>query len=73
MISYCFGVHFFPLQVLHLPVDVSYDIFKPLRFGKLNISSGISRSVVLKQLEDLWCRAIEECLDIPRKDFKVCW
>ena len=32
---------------------------------------GQSRNVVLKQLEDLWSRAIEECLDIPRKDFKV--
>lgn len=46
-------------------------LYKPLRYGTLNTSPTISRTAVLKQLEDLWCRAIEECLDIPRKEFKV--
>jgi hypothetical protein len=47
-----------------------YLIHKPLRRGSLNTSDSISRFAVLKQLEDLWSRAIEECLDIPKKEFK---
>ena len=54
-----------------LPPGSPYTLYKPLRCGTLNTSPSVSRTAVLKQLEDLWCRAIEECLDIPRKEFKV--
>ena len=60
-------------QVFNLPSNALYKVYKPLRYGRLNVEGGLSRMTVLKQLEDLWCRAIEECLDIPRKDFKVMW
>ena len=30
-------------------------------------------SFVMNMLEDLWSRAIEEYLEIDRKDFKVKW
>lgn len=58
-------------QALHLPAGAPYQLYKPLRRAKLNVSPTISRTCVLNQLEDLWARAIEECLDIPRRDFKV--
>lgn len=57
-------------EALFLPPNAPYVLYKPLRYGTLNTSPTISRTAVLKQLEDLWCRAIEECLDIPRKEFK---
>lgn len=65
-----FSFCIFP-QALHLPPSSGYQLFKPFSLGKLNISSSLSRSGVLSQLEDLWRRAIEEKLDIPGRDFKV--
>lgn len=77
-----------PPQVLYLPRDSGYTVFKPLRYGKLNTSSDStldasgdsgegdstrpSHQAVLSMLEDLWTRAVEEYLQIERKDFKAC-
>lgn len=51
--------------------DSGYRVFKPLRYGKLNVASDCPHSLVLNMLEDLWTKAIEDFLGIPRKEFKV--
>ena len=58
-------------QVLYLPPNSNYTIMKPIRHGKLNVGPHCSLSCVLSQLEDLWTKAIEDYLDVPRRDFKV--
>lgn len=57
--------------MLYLPPNSGYRVWKPIKNGRLNISSSHSLSSVRSQLEDLWTRAIEEYLDLPRKEFKV--
>lgn len=52
-------------------------MYRPLRYGQLNSSqfdkehSNLSRTTLLSMLEDLWTKAIEEYLQIDKKDFKV--
>ena len=64
--------------MLYLPPESGYIVYKPFRYGRLNVSQdssnpngGHSMSFVMNMLEDLWTRAIEEYLEIERKDFKV--
>lgn len=59
------------LKVLYLPPNAGYKVCKPIKGGCLNVTPSQTLSCVLSQLEDLWTRAIEEYLDLPRKDFKV--
>ena len=58
-------------QVLYLPPNAGYKVCKPIKSGRLNVAPSQTLSCVLSQLEDLWTRAIEEYLDLPRKEFKV--
>ncbi len=68
--------------MLYLPEDSGYLVYKPFRYGRLNVrdeasppqgtAEGHSLTLVMNILEDLWTRAIEEYLEIERKDFKVC-
>lgn len=72
--------------MLYLPPGSNYKVYKPFKYGRLNVShappsssqdshagatEGHSLSFVLSMLEDLWTKAIEEFLEIDRKDFKV--
>lgn len=67
-------------EVLYLPPDSGYIIYKPFRYGQLNVkrqktitqdaTEGHSMSSVMNMLEDLWTRAIEEYLEIEKKNFK---
>ena len=59
------------IQVLYLPPNSGYRVWKPIKNGCLNLSPSQSLSSMRSQLEDLWTRAIEEYLDLPRKEFKV--
>jgi len=60
-------------------------VYKPFKYGRLNVKQdgegdsdlgesggGHSLSFVLNMLEDLWTKAIEEYLEVEKKDFKVC-
>ncbi|KAL5473103.1 hypothetical protein EMCRGX_G027548 [Ephydatia muelleri] len=58
-------------DALYLAPDSGYRVFKPLRYGKLNVASDCPHSLVLNMLEDLWTKAIEDFLGIPRKEFKM--
>ena len=67
--------------MLYLPEDSGYLVYKPFRYGRLNVqeantpqgaAEGHSLTLVMNVLEDLWTKAIEEYLEIERKDFKVC-
>ncbi len=76
-----FRYHFFiHLQVLYLPSDSGYLVYKPFRYEKLNVKKvgdelhsggAYSLSHAINILEDLWSKAIEDYLDIEKKDFKV--
>ncbi|CAI8013599.1 Actin-related protein 8 [Geodia barretti] len=59
-------------EVLYLPPDSGYQVYKPIRNGRLHIPPSHSLSSVLSMLEDLWTHAIEDYLDLPRKEFKSC-
>ena len=69
--THCVNIHVHFHKVLYLPPNSGYEVFKPIQNGVLNVTPSSSLSSVLSQLEDLWTRAIEEYLDLPRKDFKV--
>ena len=66
---------------MYLPPGSDYVVYKPFRYGRLNLrhsggsggggGEGHSLSFLMNMLEDLWSKAIEEYLEIERKDFKV--
>ena len=58
-------------QALYLPSGADYSLLKPMRHLTLKETSlSLSRSNVLSMLEDLWTKALEDYLEIPRKEFK---
>ena len=58
-------------QALYLPSEADYSLLKPMRHLTLKETSlSLSRSNVLSMLEDLWTKALEDYLEIPRKEFK---
>ena len=65
------------MQVLYLPPGSEYLVYKPFKYGRLNVQKeGVdnenhSLSFVLSILEDLWTKAIEDYLEIEKKNFKV--
>ena len=67
-----------------MPKDSGYVVYKPFKYGTLNVAAqdsqggvsagskeGHSLSFVLCMLEDLWTRAIEDYLEVDRKNFRV--
>ncbi len=58
-------------QALYLPSDADYSLLKPMHHLTLKGASlSLSRSNILSMLEDLWTKALEDYLEIPRKEFK---
>ena len=58
-------------QALYLPSEADYSLLKPMRHLTLKDPSlSLSRSNILSMLEDLWTKAVEDYLEIPRKEFK---
>ena len=60
-------------RVLNLCPSAPYHIIYPWQRGELNTHSGVCGSItaVMSDLQEIWTRAIEEKLKIPRKEFKV--
>ena len=67
-----------------MPGGSGYIVYKPFKYGRLNViqddqgksdlgesGGGYSLSFVLNMLEDLWTKAIEEYLEVEKKDFKA--
>ena len=51
-----------------------YNLHWPFRRGKLNLHAGPGGTLtaVLQDIHDIWSYAIQNFLDIPIKDLKVC-
>ena len=52
-----------------------YNVHWPIRRGRLNLHSGVGGSLtaVLNDMETIWSWSIQNVLDIPIKDLKVCY
>jgi actin-related protein 8 len=57
-------------KALYVPPGSSYRVYKPMKYGHLNINAHQSLRNLLDMLEDLWSQAIKEVLDIEKRDFK---
>ncbi|XP_013416837.1 actin-related protein 8 [Lingula anatina] len=59
-------------EALFIHPQDCYTVYWPMRRGHLNIHSGPAGSLtaVMADLETIWGNAIEQCLDIPMRDFK---
>lgn len=62
------------MQALYVNPEDYYNLHWPMRRGRLNVHKGVGGSLtaVLQDLELIWGSAIQNILDIPLKDLKVC-